>query len=706
MSAGTTLGARWRKRIVIPVVIAGLICGMVVGFGLVYYVYLDQRARDLITWQVRMGAAAEGQALEVGNWVNQRFATLNSLAINAALQIYVAQISQSKGDQDQVTAAAAQRQYLRNLLTVEAERGGFIDRSRTSENFSNVRRAGHAGLGILDADRRLLVSTEDMPPIEGALAKRLAGMPVSQRTLLEPFSLADESLAVGFIEPIYAAGQRIFGENRDANAQPRPDQMVGYVLGVLTLGPDFFAMLNLKIPYAPTAMSTLVQRSDNMIVYLYASDGASRERRLSNATPELDTLFAAERPGGFAEKSDYQGMRVLVTGRSVANTPWTIVHTVSAEAAMAETKARAVRNAIFLFLAALLALAAVVIAWRYGVSRHLSALADQYQALADRYNGLWQRHQRITDSQLEPIFVVDAEGRAKFANHAFMEKIGIDSNDIVGKHLNALLGPAAAIPIMDAVTRCLAKQGPVVLIQHESVAGKDRVIQTTFSPYEDEGSPNAAALAVTVDISAPIQERDQKIKMFNQLVGSISSAVDRRDPYSVRHSELVAAVSRGTAEQLRLDNKLVAAAELLGRLMNFGKLGVDGSTLTTPELIDSKVRDEIRKSMATVADIFSGVEFDGPVVPAMRCLQERWDGAGPLGMKGQEIPLLSQIAAAANFFVAVASPRSYREGGGLSSAVTAIDKETNKAFDSHVVTALKNFILNQGGDRLFINAAA
>lgn len=685
------------SRFVALALILGALLGAAIGVVILFQNISAQRRQELVVWQSRLAQQAEQQSSSVAGWVEQRFTTLRSLADNASLQIYLTGITQSGGDASQVTEAAAQRKFLGDLLTVAAVRGGFTERAALPLELTNEQSLGHAGLALLAADRHPLIATADMPPLEGNLAQAIAALPQGRRALVDFTALADGQIVLGFVEPIYAV-----------EADPTPDQLVGYVLGVTKPTADLFAALKLPAPQPASADSALVRVNGAMIETIFsASDPATLlPRRLSRTSADLDVAFAADHPGDFAQKIDYRGMPVLVTGRTVAETPWFVVDTIGADEALAETDARAKRNGVLLLLGTMLVIAIVLAAWRHGTSRRLAALAEEYRGLAERYDRQQQRLRVITDTQSDPIYIVEGGERVRFANRAFASRLGISSDDAVDKSLKALVGPAVAAPILDAVARCLAERIELRETIRRAEGGAARTLQTICIPLPSGDHAAPSVLVIEHDVTAAMAEREQHEKMLNELIGALIAAVDLRDPQAAHQSARVAAVARGVAEGLALDSRLVATAETAGRLMNFGKAMVPPELLTRHGPLVPEELDIVRKSIAATADIVATVEFDGPVVRALRDAPEKWDGTGPRGLKAGEIPIVAQIVAIANVFVAAAMPRAYRAGASVDRAMAEVQAELGKAFDRRVVSALAQFVDNRGGRALFEPAPA
>ena len=224
------------------------------------------------------------------------------------------------------------------------------------------------------------------------------------------------------------------------------------------------------------------------------------------------------------------------------------------------------------------------------------------------------------------------------------------------------------------------------------------VLQSEHIPLEETETEPAGILVVERDITAAVTERERRERTLRQLVKTLVAVVDRRDPYSANHSMRVAAVARAVAEEMGLDPVTVDSADIVGSLMNLGKILVPEGMLTRAGTLSEDEKQKIRDSLQTTADLLIGIEFDGPVVPALRQVQEHWDGSGsPKGLTGEEILLPARIVAVANAFVAMVSPRAYRPGIGFDQAVETLMSQVNKSFDRRVVAALVNYLDNRGG---------
>jgi HD-GYP domain-containing protein (c-di-GMP phosphodiesterase class II) len=125
----------------------------------------------------------------------------------------------------------------------------------------------------------------------------------------------------------------------------------------------------------------------------------------------------------------------------------------------------------------------------------------------------------------------------------------------------------------------------------------------------------------------------------------------------------------------------------------------------TTSLAEGEIR-LIRESLQLGADFIQGIEFDGPVLETLRQMQERYDGTGPLGLKGDDILITARIIAATNAFVGMASPRSHRTAMASAHAIKSLLHDIDTRFDRRVAVALADYIENRKGEDALRNLAA
>ncbi|NDF12806.1 MAG: hypothetical protein EB060_08375, partial [Proteobacteria bacterium] len=565
--------------IVVLLVAAAILLGAVITWG----VAGSERDRALQSWQARMGIVIEGQLSAIDSWLDRQYGALSALADNASLQLYMTTLADgTNGKSDKSDGAEAT--FLRNLLTVTADKNGFLKPRASSEINANVNPLGYSGMALLDNDGKTLVATRGMPPMEGPLKDFVKNTPRGQRAMLDIYTAASGEAVMAFLVPVFA----IQGDND-------PGSQVGVVVGVREVS-DLFSLLKPPANSPETSESLLVRRSQNVVEYVSPQlDGTEPMKRQMDAnTPNLEAVFAIDKIGAFGIKSDYRGKQVLVTGRPVAGTPWVLLHKVDADLALAESGSRRTRIILFFALASLVVVMLIVAAWKHGTSQKYAEQAERYRTLSEEFKSEEQLLRLVTDNQPDAMYILDNEDRYCFSNQEAAVRAGVNVKDMSGKTLESVLGPAKAnvykiqneiaLKKFDAVAAVHQFDGKYMQSRHIPIKSVPSVISHKDTP---------GVLIVEQDVSDVVKEREKRERTLQQIVDALVTAVDRRDPYAKNHSAKVARLARGVAEEMHLDATTADTTETAGKLMNIGKLGVSSELLTKK----GKLSNDERKSI-------------------------------------------------------------------------------------------------------------
>lgn len=676
----------------------GLLLVAAIGVALVFRFVEAERARDLRAWQVRLGIVADSRKAAVEAWLARQWAEFGGLATNESVRLLLTQLKLAGGELNQVQDGAAQAEYLEHLLVVTADRAGFKAPLLGPNVPANVQRTGLAGIALLDGAGRVVATTRGTPMASERMRAFVAGAAKGRRALYDLFLDPAEKPAMAFLAPIYAV-----------QGDAVPDQQVGWTLGVKEAGDELYPLLRQPGTVEASAAALLVRRQGAVVEILSPLPGAETPLsvKLAINTPDLAAAEALEAPGGFGLKRDYRDKEVLYTSRAIEGAPWVLVYKVDAAEALAETDRRERRLLTIFLLAILLVTAGIVAVWRHGASRRASDAARRYRTLAERFEHQGNFLALVTDSQPNAIFIADEGSRYRFANRKAAEDAGIAAADMVGKTLAAVLGPDAA-KRYERLNRTALEDGKLVSAVHRMGAGRAlRVLQSQHIPLAATSDNPRGVLVVEEDVTAAETERERRERTLDNLVNSLVTLVDRRDPYAAHHSAGVAFVARAIAEEMGLAPILVETAAIAGNLMNLGKILVPAEILTKTGALSAAEIETVRGSLEASADFLAGIEFDGPVVETLRQCQEHWDGSGrPKRLKGEAILPSARAVAVANAFVAMVSGRAHRRGLDIDAAVEVLLRGAGTEFDRGVVAALINRLDNKGGRAAWAEFAA
>lgn len=298
----------------------------------------------------------------------------------------------------------------------------------------------------------------------------------------------------------------------------------------------------------------------------------------------------------------------------------------------------------------------------------------------------------MTSSEPRALIVSDRWERILYANDEAAKRAGRNSEELIGATLGTVLGEEAAKRAKERMQAAFKARMPITEVDRDQNSMIPRVIQTNYIPVPNSQHIRDAIFITETDITNLVTEREQREKMFKQLLDVCIQMADRRDPHASGHSELVGELARNLATNMKLTRDLIDTAEIAGQLMNFGKVLVPPEILTKQGALTADELNMVRECMLASADVLSVVQFNGPVVQTLRQVHEHVDGSGmPEGRKGDNILITARICAVANTFIALISTRSYRAGLDLNAAYDVLTKQDGK-YDRKVVEALQAYL--------------
>lgn len=673
---------------------------ILIGTGGLYAFTQKEQQRDLVRWQDQLNLIADSRARDVNGWVQTQFRELTALADNAALQIYFVTLqAQQAAAEDAEDAEAAPRpaqgDYLHNLLTMTAERLGFQASGPSLEQQvrANVRKLATGGLALLDRDGKLVMATATMPPLEGTLAQQVSSAPRGKSALIDIAQAQDGSQQIGFIIPIFSVqGDR------------SPASQIGSLVGIKPVDAKFFALLKPEPSPIASLEVALVRREGDSMRYLSPlMDGATpMTQREQNNAAQSAAAYAAANPGGFAQRLDYRAKDVLITGREIPGTSWSLIAKVDSQQALAESVTWQRTIAAVFGLMMLAVITTLIAVWRNANARRAEALSEQAQELAEESYARAQLLSLVTDHQPEPLYIVDEAMQVWFTNYAAALSMQTSADDVRGKPLTNIAGSAMVKTLQPHCATALATGTPGMAMVERMDGTSLRTICTRFVPLDHipvEGMEDdtRGVLITEQDVTDAINEREKRLHTLNQVIATLVSLVDKRDPHAAQHSAYVAMVAASTAREMGLDAQTIETTETAAQLMNLGKIDVPTEMLQRKGKLNELERDAIRNSVTNSAKLLQGIAFEGPVSETLRQTSEHVDGNGPLKMKGDAILISARIVAAANALVGMVSPRSYRASMSVDDATKVLLGDINTRFDRKVIVALINYLDNRGG---------
>lgn len=669
----------------------------------------DERARTLQEWQIRLGIVGDSRSSAINDWLEGHFTIMRELAENASLQLYMSEIAAAKtpaeaeldADPFATSDGAAETTYLRNILTATAQRTGFKPPVEAAAVSANIERVGVAGLGLVDAEGLPVASSPGMPPMIGKLKEAAMQALQGKPTIIDIYMGPSNQPTIGFALPVY-------GIQDDGSGA----KGIGAVIGVKIVDEGLFAKLVQPGETSESSETYLVRKQGITAEYLSPlKDGTpALKRALALDTPDLAAAFALTAPGGFALKRDYLGEETLMTSRPISGAPWVLVRKINRAEALAETETR-LNTLLTVFILIIVGVTISVFAvWRHGSSLRATQAAQNFKVSSERFENLSKFMNLISNSHPAGIVAVGGNTVYSYVNEPAAREAGIAVEDMVGKTMAAVIGPIKAQAYTEINEKILKKFAETedrdgCREMHISTFGDDddddadelQVIKSDHIPMHGDRDHPPGILMILEDITELTRERRRSEKMLRQLIDTLVSVVDRRDPFSANHSHHVAEVSKSIALEMGMSELSAKTVDIAGSLMNLGKIFIPPELLTKTGDLTPQERQTLMSSYLVSVDLLKDVTFEGPVVDTIRDMGETWDGTGPLGKNGEDILQTARILAVANAFVGMVSARAYRDAMTFEKVSDILLSDTGSKFDRKPVSALINFLENRDG---------
>jgi HD-GYP domain-containing protein (c-di-GMP phosphodiesterase class II) len=173
--------------------------------------------------------------------------------------------------------------------------------------------------------------------------------------------------------------------------------------------------------------------------------------------------------------------------------------------------------------------------------------------------------------------------------------------------------------------------------------------------------------------------------MIVDVVVAMALAIESRDPYTGGHVERVTAYSMLLGKHAGLSRSDLATLRIGGLLHDIGKIAVPDAILRKPLPLTKEEFEQMKPHPVVGHQIISHIPQLAKAAPIVRWHHERMDGKGyPDGLTGDQIPLLSRVAAIADTYDAMTSDRPYRRGLDMQVAREEIKRCAGTQFDQEL----------------------
>lgn len=199
---------------------------------------------------------------------------------------------------------------------------------------------------------------------------------------------------------------------------------------------------------------------------------------------------------------------------------------------------------------------------------------------------------------------------------------------------------------------------------------------------------NSMAEEIETFISSLQRALQENQQLLIDSIRALAAAIDAKNPYTRGHSERVSRYSVTIARHYGLAETETKKVEIAALLHDVGKIGITDDILQKPDELTDAEFDQMRAHAAKGAAIVSPISRLRDMLPGIKFHHENWGGGGyPDGLRGEEIPLVARIIAAADVFDAMTTHRPYQKAMRLEYVFSRMKELSGSRLDPRVVEA-------------------
>ncbi|MDE5833217.1 MAG: PAS domain-containing protein [Desulfovibrio sp.] len=403
----------------------------------------------------------------------------------------------------------------------------------------------------------------------------------------------------------------------------------------------------------------------------------------------------AERSLPFGERENLAGTgQVYSLGAAPANLNWLMV---------VETPESFVKSAIEseefkIYGLGVLASVGIALAFAFAWAILTSRAHKNRARVLEDLNTTISQQKKLLDSVNSSLkagmVLLNANGYILVCNPAFCKICGVSGEQIDGRPLAEVMRGSACTEILQAMAQMLASGSDSKWLEVElpNEQKEPRLYRVHLMPYEslpgEKLTNGNGCVAIFEDITVFRANAKKRRQREKALLAAFDSAMASADPDLVGQTFKIDSLAVKLADDLKMTDDEKETLRIGAMLTQIGKLFIPRELLHKKGKFTDEEIAQVREATKNADAALGNYDFGLPVQQTLREMNERMDGRGPMGLKGDQISLAGRVLAVANAFIALTNPRSWRddEGKTIEEALTIIAGD--KGFDPKIASAL------------------
>lgn len=172
------------------------------------------------------------------------------------------------------------------------------------------------------------------------------------------------------------------------------------------------------------------------------------------------------------------------------------------------------------------------------------------------------------------------------------------------------------------------------------------------------------------------------------VVRMLRAMLREKYPYRVDHGNRVAALAERMARKLGLNSVVVSEIKAAAVLLDVGMVAVGDRFIQNPLPMTQRDRDLVNAHVQAGRKILANVLSNQRILQLVACHHERWDGRGPMGLSGTQIPVGARILYLCDTYLSMIADWPYRASTTVDKARVMIRENAGRHFDPDIVDVL------------------
>lgn len=189
-----------------------------------------------------------------------------------------------------------------------------------------------------------------------------------------------------------------------------------------------------------------------------------------------------------------------------------------------------------------------------------------------------------------------------------------------------------------------------------------------------------------------VEERVYRQKLLehnsvrSSMMNSLKKSLEAKNMETEEHTERVESYALEIGKRYGFKSSQMDELMIIARLHDIGKIAIEEDILLKPGPLTTN-EFEVMKTHAEKG--FRIINASSEIINVAKCVlthHEKWDGSGyPLGIAGEEIPLMARIIAIADAYDVMTHDRVYRKAMNKEEAIKELKRCAGTQFDPELV---------------------